>query len=224
VESHQQPNNVEEGAGNPDDKMVQTRIAPPSPGLLLKVWLGLGVQSFGGGVATLALIRQAVIERHRWMSEEEFTRDWALVQVAPGINLLALTILIGRRLRGAQGILIALIGLLLPSVTIAILLTAGYARIKGQPAVEAALHGILPAVVALGLLTSVQMAQSLLKASRREGHASLIGSLLILLGSGLVMALWHIPVMVILLLSGAAGALWQWRHAASQHKEDARSK
>ena len=195
--------------------------ALPSTGILLRVWLGLGMQSFGGGVATLALIRQAVIERHKWMTEEEFTRDWALVQIAPGINLLALTILIGRRLRGVQGIAIALLGLLLPSVTITILLTACYARIQGQPSVQAALHGILPAIVGLGLLTSVQMARSLLTVSRRESRASLAVSLLILIGSGLGMALGHAPVMLLLLAGGGIGAVWQSRQSRPQPQKDA---
>ena len=197
--------------------------ASPSIGLLWRVWLGLGMQSFGGGVATLALIRQAVIDRHKWVAEEDFTRDWALVQIAPGINLLALTILIGRRLRGVQGIAIALTGLLLPSVTLTILLTAGYARIQGLTAVQAALHGILPAIVGLGLLTSVQMSQALLKASRGEGRSSLIVSVLILLGSGLATALWHLPVMLVLLLAGGAGALWQWGQAAQKRKRESAS-
>src|SRR5438105_7826591 len=95
----------------------------PSPRLFLRVWLGLGLQSFGGGAATLTLIRRAAVEQYGWLSEAEFTRAWALVQIAPGINLLALTILIGRRTLGAKGIALALLGLLLPSVTVTVLLT-----------------------------------------------------------------------------------------------------
>ncbi|HLK58318.1 MAG TPA: chromate transporter [Chthonomonadaceae bacterium] len=192
----------------------------PSLWLLLRVWFGIGIQSFGGGIATLALIRQAVTERHRWMTDVEFTRDWALVQVAPGINLLALTILIGRRVRGVPGIFVALAGLLLPSVAITLLLTAGYARIRGLAVVQAALRGIVPAIVGLGLLTGAQMARSLLVLSRREGSTSLAVGFLILLGGAFATALWGVPVLLILLLGGVAGALWQWRYAVRKHAED----
>ena len=43
--------------------------APVKPALwlFLRVWLSLGLQSFGGGAATLTLIRRAVVERHHWL-------------------------------------------------------------------------------------------------------------------------------------------------------------
>jgi chromate transport protein ChrA len=77
------------------------------------------------------------------------------VQIAPGINLLGLTILIGRGVAGVPGVL-ALLGLLLPSVTHP---TANGA-LRARPALEvvqAALRGVVPATVGLGLLTTVQM-------------------------------------------------------------------
>ncbi len=179
---------------------------PVSAWLLLRVWLSLGLQSFGGGGATLALIRRAAVEQQGWLTEAEFTRYWALVQVAPGINLLALTILIGRRVAGARGIALALFGLLLPSVTIAILITAAYARIQHLAEVQAALRGIIPTTVGLGLLTAVQMTRSLLADGWREGKGSLVLCLLLLTGSGLAVAVWHSPVVLILIGSGAIGA------------------
>src|SRR5258708_38822999 len=91
---------------------------PPAPWLMLRVWFSLGLQSFGGGTATLALIQRAVVENYRWIAADEFTRYWALCQIAPGINLFALTLLIGRKTGGAMGAAAALAGLLLPSVRI----------------------------------------------------------------------------------------------------------
>jgi len=185
----------------------------PSPSLLFafRVWLSLGLQSFGGGTATLALIRRAAVETHGWLTADEFTREWALVQIAPGINLLALTILIGRRTGGAKGILVALIGLLLPSVTITILLTAGYAHIEKLAAVQAALRGIIPATVGLGLLTVFQMVFPPLVASRKEGVGSLALSLFLLAGSGLAVVAGHWQVILVLLLAGALSGFAGWR-------------
>ncbi|MEZ4728879.1 MAG: chromate transporter [Caldilineaceae bacterium] len=130
----------------------------PSLWLLLRVWFMLGVQSFGGGMATLYLIRRAAVERHRWLTAEEFTRDWALCQAAPGINLLCMTILVGRQVAGLAGALVALVGLLLPSVTLTILMIALYADLRTLPVVQAALHGVVPATVGLGLLLTTNMA------------------------------------------------------------------
>lgn len=183
----------------------------PSPWLLLRVWLGLGVQSFGGGAATLYLIRRTVVEQRGWLSDAEFTRDWAICQISPGINLLGLTILIGWRMGGLLGIGLSLLGLLLPSVSITIVLTALYAELQGLAAVQAALRGVVPATVGLGLLLAIQMGRPLIATSKREGWASLALSGGLLLGSGLAIALELLLVIAILLLAGciSAGAYWR---------------
>ena len=177
---------------------------------LFRVWLSLGLQSFGGGAATLALIRRAAVDTHGWVSEAEFTRFWSLVQIAPGINLLALTILIGRRTGGAKGIALATAGLLLPSAAVTVALTASYQRVQDTPLVRDALHGIIPATVGLGLLTAWQIARPALLQSRREGRGNLAVSLALLLASAAVMQWAHPPVLVILLSAGTMGAAWEW--------------
>jgi chromate transporter len=192
---------------------------PPSAWLFLRVWLLLGLQSFGGGTATLALIRRAFVQEYGWISEAEFTRDWALVQLAPGINLLAITILIGRRVVGLKGVPLALIGLLLPSVTITVLLTASYVHIQRLHSVQAGLRGLIPATVGLGLLTAAQMARPPLADSRQEGKTSLTISLLILIGSGFAGVVLHWPVILILAGAGAVSALACWQRTLAAQKE-----
>src|SRR4051794_7373426 len=86
--------------------------APPSPAGLLWIWTVIGVQSFGGGSATLYLIRRVAVERHGWLTDEDFTRYWGICQIAPGINILGLVILIGWRVSGPIGALLSLTGLL----------------------------------------------------------------------------------------------------------------
>jgi chromate transporter len=86
------------------------------PGLweLFRIWLTVGLQSFGGGASTFFLVHQACIKRG-WMSEEEFVHTSAISQISPGINLVKLTVLVGHRLRGWPGLISAAAGLLLPS-------------------------------------------------------------------------------------------------------------
>ena len=182
-------------------------LKKPSPWLLLRVWIGLGLHSFGGGTATLYLIRRAVVERHHWLSDAEFTRAWSICQMTPGINLLALTILIGRRCGGLRGIVLALVGLLLPSVSITILLAAVYTSIRDLPVVAAGVRGIIPATVGLGGLLAWRMAVPLLRESRGEGSPSIGISLGVLAGSTLAAQLLRPPVVLILLAAGAVGAL-----------------
>ena len=47
---------------------------PASSGQMLRVWFGVGIQSFGGGVATLALIHQAFVEGHEHDAESLYAQ------------------------------------------------------------------------------------------------------------------------------------------------------
>jgi len=179
--------------------------APPlSPLRFFLIWLGIGVQSFGGGTASLALIRRASVDRYRWLTEADFVRDWALVQLAPGINLLGLIVLIGRRWGGATGITLALGGLLVPSAAVTVLMAAVYAHVANQPLVKAALDGVLPATVGVGMLTAYQMLRPLLRQASGEGRAALVLTIAIVAVCALVTALWARMPVVFILLGGAA--------------------
>jgi chromate transporter len=182
----------------------------PSRLRLAWIWFVLGMQSFGGGTATLFLIERVAVEQYRWLTPEEFTRDWALVQAAPGINLLCMVILVGRRVAGLAGSLAALIGLLLPSVTITVVMTALYADLREQPVVQAALRGVVPATVGLGLVLTYRLVKPLLAAGRREGVWSLFVHVAILVGSTAVMVVWQLPVVAVLCGAGVINGANKW--------------
>src|SRR4051794_14990632 len=128
------------------------QVAPPSAWRQLRIWLNIGIQSFGGGAATLYLIRREAVDRRGWLSDAEYTRYWGICQIAPGINILGLVILIGWQVSGAAGVALALAGLLLPSAAITIVLTAMYSRIEHVPLVQAGAPGGGPAPGWVGVL------------------------------------------------------------------------
>lgn len=181
---------------------------PSRPGLweLFRIWLTVGLQSFGGGSSTFFLVHQTCIKRG-WMSEEEFVHTWALSQISPGINLVKLTILVGRRLRGWPGMISAVAGLLLPSAGVTVLMTAGFDLIRDQPLVKAAMRGILPATIGLSLAMAVQMAQPLLTRAYHEGRIRLSAQILIITSAVVLMALNLISPVLVLLISGTAAVL-----------------
>ncbi len=187
------------------------------------IWLNLGLQSFGGGVATFALIRQAAVNTYKWTSEEDFTRDWGMVQLAPGVNLLALVILLGRRVMGLTGILLALFGLMLPCVLITTVLTIGYSHISGLPAVQHAIKGALPAIVALGLLSSYQMAVPIIKSAKRESPFSIFLCIFLMVASGWLLIRYAVPVFAILICAGAVLAIYSTAYSRKHGDEAALS-
>jgi chromate transporter len=131
--------------------------------------------------------------------------------MTPGINLIALTILVGRRCGAGKGIALALVGLLLPSCIITVLIAAVYAHYQGEPGVRAAIGGIIPATVALGMIMAWQTARPLMIQSRREGPATLAFSLALLASSAALVGVAHLPVIAVLL---GAGGTYAALHAA----------
>jgi chromate transporter len=183
---------------------------PPRLRDLFRVWAGIGLQSFGGGATTLYLMRRVTVEEQHWLSDEEYSLYWGIVQIAPGINLLGQTVLIGWRVAGVLGAIVALIGLLLPSISITILITAAYATIRTQPLVVAALHGIIPATVGVGVVLAIQMLKPPVMASYREGWWHLGLSVAVLVGAPLLLVLLNLPAIVVLWGAGFCCAVGFW--------------
>ncbi|NBU64034.1 MAG: chromate transporter [Chloroflexia bacterium] len=177
---------------------------------LFRAWVGIGLQSFGGGATTLYLMRRVTVEEQHWLNDEEFALYWGIVQIAPGINLLGQTVLIGWRVAGVLGAIVALIGLLLPSIAITILITAAYATIRTQPLVVAALHGIIPATVGVGVILAIQMLNPPLVASSREGWGQLGVSVAVLVGAPLLLVLLNLPAIMVLWGAGICCAVGFW--------------
>jgi chromate transporter len=180
---------------------------------LFRAWFSIGAQSFGGGAATLYLMRRVAVEQHGWLSDDEFTQYWGICQIAPGINILGQTILIGRKVGGAPGIALAMLGLLLPSVPLTILIAAAYTSIRQLPQMQEALHGLVPGTVGLGLLMAFQMMRPPLKASRSEGRASLAFGVAVILGCAALVGIMGASVIGVLWGAGALCALVAWRRA-----------
>ena len=140
--------------------------ARPSVRRQLRVWVAVGSQSVGGGASTLFLMRRLLILREGWVTQAEFTQDWTLSRTSPGLTLIGLAALLGRRIDGLRGLVIALIGLLVPSASITVAMAAGFVFIRDQPLVQAAIRGIAPATIGLTLAMMVIFVRSSVRSGR----------------------------------------------------------
>lgn len=183
-------------------------LHPLLPGTwrLFLIWGSIGLQSFGGGASTLLLIRQAFLEKHAWIQEEEFVRFWSLCLMTPGINLIGLTILIGRKLGGVRGIVASLTGLLLPSAAITCLLTAGFTAVEHQPVIQAMLKGVIPATAGIMLLVGWNFARPLLEQGWNESKLKFVFSLLFITLTVVAVIIFKITVVLVLLGAVLVGA------------------
>lgn len=127
---------------------------------LFWTYLKIGTFTIGGGYAMLPLIQREVVDRKRWLDEEEFLNMIALAQAAPGLIAVNSAIFIGWRIGGWRGVCGAVLGAVLPSFLIILAIAMVFSDWKEQPAVEAVFKGIRPAVVALIAAPLFKMAKS----------------------------------------------------------------
>ena len=118
---------------------------------LFITFLKIGLFTFGGGWAMIAIIQREIVDNHKWIEKEEFLDLLAVAQSMPGILAVNISTVIGDRLRGLRGSIVAALGTILPSffiiLAIAIFLTPDV--IKNNDIVSRIFKGIRPAVVAL---------------------------------------------------------------------------
>lgn len=126
----------------------------------------IGTFTFGGGYAMLEQIRHEIVERHKWMTDEEFIDLFVVAQSLPGVFAVNISIFMGYRLQGFLGAIICTIGTTMPIFFIMLGIAIYASQIKDNPAVEAVFMGIRPAVVALIAAPVVTMWRSL-KLSRK---------------------------------------------------------
>ncbi len=147
----------------------QVNARPHAAWALLRIWTAIGLQSFGGGASTQLLIRREFVERRPWISDEELSGLWNLCLFTPGINLIALTILIGRKLAGPWGILAALAGLLLPSALATCFLAAGFEAVRHSSILHAVLRGVIPATAGIMAIVGLNFARPIYRRAKVEG-------------------------------------------------------
>src|ERR1700687_900377 len=151
-----------------------------SPLEVLRVFLKLGLSSFGGPVAHIGYFREEFVVRRRWLDDTTFSDLVALCQFLPGPASSQVGISIGLMRAGYLGGLAAWTGFTLPSA-IALVLFAYGASALGGPTGMGLLHGLKLVAVAIVAQAVWGMARTL--APDRERASIAVGSALIILFS-----------------------------------------
>src|SRR5215203_3254558 len=116
---------------------------------LARLFTKLGFIAFGGPAAHVAMMRREVVERRRWMGDQEFLDLNGATNLIPGPNSTELAIHIGRARAGWRGLLVAGTCFIVPAALIVLLLAALYARYGSTPTGQDLLYGITPVVIAI---------------------------------------------------------------------------
>ncbi len=123
-------------------------------------WTFVKVSAFtiGGGMAMISVVRDILVVKRKWMSEDEFMDIVAISQALPGLMAVNTAIFIGYRLLGTKGSIVATLGSILPPFIIILAIAMVFTGYKDNKVVEAIFKGIRPAVVALIAVPTIQMA------------------------------------------------------------------
>ena len=126
-----------------------TQQRPASLRALFIAFTALALQGFGG---VLPVAQRELVERHGWLTREQFVEMLAVSQVLPGPNVVNLALMFGDRQFGLRGALTALAGMLLVPLAVVLALTALYGHFASLAPVRGALRGV--GAVAAGLILS----------------------------------------------------------------------
>jgi chromate transporter len=138
--------------------------APTAPApTLAQLFAAFALISLCGFGGVLAWSRRMLVEQRHWMTADEFNASYALCQFLPGPNVVNLSVIFGRRIRGPLGSVVALIGLIGPPFVIVSMIGVVYARFGEIAALQRMLVGIAAAAAGLVLGTCAKMALPLFR-------------------------------------------------------------
>ena len=123
-----------------------------------KIFFKIGAFTIGGGYAMVPLIEHEIVDKHKWLSREDFVDLLAISQSAPGILAVNISIFIGYRLRGIRGSIVTALGTVMPSFLIILAIALFFHNYQDNAVVEKIFKGIRPAVVALIAVPMINMA------------------------------------------------------------------
>src|SRR5262245_50794405 len=138
-----------------DDAVIANSVEPsmngsrPSFRTLFSVFARIGLLSFGGPAAQIALMHRTLVDERKWLSEERFLNALNFCMLLPGPEAMQLATYAGWSLHGLRGGLAAGLLFILPGIVIVLLLSALYVALGSLPWVEALFFGIKAAVLAI---------------------------------------------------------------------------
>ncbi|MDD3562121.1 MAG: chromate transporter [Candidatus Cloacimonetes bacterium] len=100
---------------------------------MIYTFFKIGLFSFGGGYAILAMIQQEVVLKNAWITEAEFVEIVAISQMTPGPIAINAATFIGYKKAGIGGSLLCTFGVILPSLLIMFAITVSYLKLKKLP-------------------------------------------------------------------------------------------
>ncbi len=160
----------------------------------------LSAFTFGGGYVIISLMKKKFVDDLRWIDEEEMLNLTAIAQSSPGAVAVNASILLGYRMAGILGAMVAVLGTVLPPLIIISIISFFYTAFRDNIVVNAVLKGMQAGVAAVIADVVLNLGSNVVK------EKDLI-SVLVMIGAFIATFFLKINVMYIILLCGSIGVI-----------------
>ncbi len=161
-------------------------------------WGRVGLFGFGGGPGMIPLMQAECVQAQGWMTDEQFLEALAVASALPGPIAVKMSVMVGLQAAGLPGAAAALLGVVVPSVTLMSALAGLLIQFRQAPALTGAMRAVQPAVIGLLAWTVVSLAP--------DGIRSLSGALIA--GGALAALLLKVHPAVVIVAAMGLGALF----------------
>ncbi len=176
-----------------------------SLGTLFFTFFKIGLFTFGGGYAMIALLEEEFIQRRKWLDKDEFLDMAAIAESTPGPVAINSATYLGYKLARVPGAATATVAVCLPSFLIIYAISLFFEQFTQLTVIANAFKGIQVCVIYLIFSAGVRM----LKALDKSPFATGVLAAVMLVMVGLSLAGVSVSSILLILLSGAAGvAAW----------------
>lgn len=176
-----------------------------SLGTLFFTFFKIGLFTFGGGYAMIALLEEEFIQRRKWLDKNEFLDMTAIAESTPGPVAINSATYLGYKLAKVPGAATATVAVCLPSFLIIYAISLFFEQFTQLTVIANAFKGIQVCVIYLIFSAGVRM----LKALDKSLFAIGVFAAVMLVMVGLSLAGVSVSSILLILLSGAAGvAAW----------------
>ena len=164
----------------------------------------IGAFTFGGGYAMLPLLQRELVDKRKWITEEEMLDYYAIGQTTPGIIAVNTSTFCGRKRKGNLGGIFASLGFITPSIIIITLIANFLKEFSHLLFIQHAFAGIRIAVSALVLNTVINMVKK---------TANTKTKILIFVLTFIAIGIFSISPIIIVIACGVFGILFGGKYA-----------
>ena len=170
---------------------------------LFWIFFKIGTFTLGGGYAMVPLIQNEIVNKKKWIEEEEFVKLLALAQSSPGALAVNVSVFVGYKMKRTLGLVTTVLGATLPSFIIILVIASLFSNIQDNIYVIKAFKAIRPMVVAL-IAASVYTIGKSAKINKK--------TLWIVILVAVMVAFLKFPPIVMIILGAFLGNAWMiWR-------------